>query len=75
MSKWKYYGVVIIELIGIISISMGLIEMQIYHVLNPANFLITLGSATISIGSFIFAKIVNWGKFIQGCKGCYKDEK
>ena len=72
MKNFKYYIALILELVGIIVVSAGLYEMIIMDIFNPASFLITSGSVIIAVGSLIFCKIINWGSFIQNCRGCYK---
>lgn len=75
MKHLKYYIALIMEIVGIIVVCAGLFEMLILEVCNPANFLITGGSAIMAIGSLIFAKIINWGDFVNNCEGCYQHKK
>lgn len=51
-----------IEIIGICIVSLGLIEMCVFKIVNPASFLITGGSLIMAIGSAIFAKYIKWNR-------------
>lgn len=50
----------VIEIIGMCIVSLGLIEMCVFKIVNPASFLITGGSLVMAIGSAIFAKYIKW---------------
>ena len=62
MKHLHYWISVIVEITGICVITIGLTEMCVFKVLNPANFLITGGSLLMAIGSAIFAKYIKWNK-------------
>ncbi|MFW9899734.1 MAG: hypothetical protein ACFFDY_00425 [Candidatus Thorarchaeota archaeon] len=60
--NFHYWFSVIIEIVGICTIGIGLVEMCHFGMLNPANLLITSGSLMLAIGSAIFAKYIKWNR-------------
>ena len=53
-----FYLACLIELVAIILMAAGIIEIELYNKTNPASFLIQFGGLLFCFGSFVFAKLV-----------------
>lgn len=56
--SWKYWFACSIEIIAIVLMAVGILEVEILHKSNPASFSIQFGGLLFVIGSFLYAKWV-----------------
>ena len=56
--SYKFWFACSIEIVGILCMGSGLIEIELLNKFNPATALLQFGGLAFVVGSFMYAKVV-----------------